>query len=230
MAATAKAYKGLAMEGWIARWYDRNMARNLDRFRRVARRVSEHVSAGSRVLEVAPGPGYLSIELARRGDYRLTGLDISRSFVRIAQENAARARATIDFQWGDAAHMPFPEGSFDYAVCTAAFKNFSDPAGALAEIHRVLAPGGRASIHDLRKEASLGDVDEEVRRMDLSPLNAALTRWIFRHVLLRNAYSRADIQRLAAESPFRTWDVVEEGVSFELRLEKADGGRRTDAS
>ena len=42
------------------------------------------------MLEVVPGPGYLALELARAG-FRVTGLDISRSFVRIARENAARA-------------------------------------------------------------------------------------------------------------------------------------------
>jgi ubiquinone/menaquinone biosynthesis C-methylase UbiE len=215
-----KAYKGLPMEGWIARWYDRNVGRNLWRFEAAAEAVAARVMPGSRVLEVAPGPGYLAIEIAKRGAYRLTGLDVSRSFVRIARENAARAGVTIDFQEGDAAHMPFPDGSFEYVVCTAAFKNFADPAGALAEIHRVLAPEGEASVQDLRKDASPAEIREEVRRMEMSPVNAALTRFVFEHTLSRRAYSRADIRRLAAGSPFRSWEVVDQGIGFELRLTK----------
>jgi ubiquinone/menaquinone biosynthesis C-methylase UbiE len=220
MAKPRKPYRGLPMEGFIARWYDRNMARNPGRFLATARAVAARVPAGGRILEVAPGPGYLSIEIAKYGPYWLTGLDVSRSFVGIARENAAHAGVAIDFRHGDAAHMPFPDGSFDYVVCVAAFKNFSDPGGALAESHRVLAAGGQASIHDLRKEASRREIDRELAGMDLSVLSAALTRWIFHHVLLKSAYPRAAVEGLAAESPFRGGEIVPEGIGFELRLRK----------
>jgi ubiquinone/menaquinone biosynthesis C-methylase UbiE len=222
MPKTTKAYKGMAMEGWIAGWYDRNMARNPGRFQATARAVAGRVPHGGRILEVAPGPGYLAIEIARLGAYQLTGLDISRSFVRIARGNAARAGVAVDFQLGDAAHMPFGDESFDYVVCTAAFKNFTDPAGALAEIHRVLRPGGQASVHDLRKEASLEEIDDEVRGMNLSALSAAVTRWTFRNLLLKNAYSRATLERLAERSPFLGGRIIPEGIGFELRLTKGD--------
>ena len=144
-----KAYRGVAMEGFIADWYTKNTGRDFRRFEAVAREVAERVPSGSRVLEVAPGPGYLAIQLAKLGRYQVTGLDISRSFVRIASENAARAGVEIDFRQGDAAQMPFPDASFDHVVCMAAFKNFSDPVGALNEIHRVLKPASTASILSL---------------------------------------------------------------------------------
>jgi ubiquinone/menaquinone biosynthesis C-methylase UbiE len=76
--------------------------------------------------------------------------------------------------------MPFADASFDFVVCMALFKNFADPVGALNEIHRVLKPGGQASIYDLRKNAAHQDIDAEVRNMHLSASNALLTRWIFR--------------------------------------------------
>jgi 2-polyprenyl-3-methyl-5-hydroxy-6-metoxy-1,4-benzoquinol methylase len=53
-------------------------------------------------LEVAPGPGFVAIALARLGSYRLVGLDISESFVRIARENAKRAGVNITFREGTA--------------------------------------------------------------------------------------------------------------------------------
>ena len=87
---TPKAYKGMAMEGPIARWYAKN-ARRDDEFKRYARRVNEFLAPGSSVLEVAPGPGFLSIELAKLGKYQVTGLDISKTFVEIAQTNARQA-------------------------------------------------------------------------------------------------------------------------------------------
>src|SRR5262249_39666065 len=112
-----KPWRGPAMEGWIARWYDRNVGRNPRRFESGGGGGVERMAGGGRVLEGAPGPGYLAIALARRDGYRVTGLDVSRSFVRIARENAARAGVAVDFREGDAAHMPFADGSFDYVVC-----------------------------------------------------------------------------------------------------------------
>src|SRR5437667_1729419 len=170
MAVTHKPYKGLPMEGIIATWYARNTANNVSRTRKCVNTVTARLEPRARVLEVAPGPGYLAIEIARMGDYSVSGLDISHSFVRIATENARKAGVSVDFRHGDAAHMPFPDESFDYVVCRAAFKNFSDLLGASNEIHRVLVHGGRASIIDLRKDASPADIDDEVAGMHLSAL------------------------------------------------------------
>ncbi len=86
-----KGYKGIGMEGRIAGWYARNTARDMPDFAALAQRVTAALPAGGRVLEVAPGPGYLAIEIARRGDYQVTGLDISRTFVEIATRNAREA-------------------------------------------------------------------------------------------------------------------------------------------
>jgi ubiquinone/menaquinone biosynthesis C-methylase UbiE len=205
------------MEGFIAEWYARNTARAEGRFRETARAVAERAAPGARVLEVAPGPGYLAIELARRG-FEVVGLDISRSFVRIATRNAAEAGVAARFEQGDAAHLPFEEASFDFVVCTAAFKNFTDPLGALDEMHRVLRPGGGASVVDLRRDASPAAIDEEVRGMNLSRLNAALTRWTFRRVLLPRAWSLEVLADLARRSRFGGGEIVEAGIGFDLRL------------
>jgi hypothetical protein len=62
---TAKAYKGIGMEGAIATWYAKNTAADRDRFTQAARLVSERTPPGSAVLEVAPGPGFLSISAQR---------------------------------------------------------------------------------------------------------------------------------------------------------------------
>jgi ubiquinone/menaquinone biosynthesis C-methylase UbiE len=219
MTAAAKGYRGMAMEGIIAEWYARNTAKDVRRFRGTADAVAARAPAGGRVLEVAPGPGYLAIELARRG-FDVTGLDISRSFVRMASENATAAGVRARFEQGDAAHMPFEDRSFDFVVCTAAFKNFSDPLGALDEIHRVLRPGGRASIQDLSRDASPAAIREEVRAMNLSPWNAALTRWVFRWGLLPRAWTREVLVDLARRSRFGGCEVVAQGIGFDLRLVK----------
>jgi ubiquinone/menaquinone biosynthesis C-methylase UbiE len=185
----------------------------------VARAVAERVPPGSRVLELAPGPGYLAIEIAKSGR-QVAALDISKSFVKIARRNAGKAGVAIDVRHGNAAAMPFADASFDFVVCTAAFKNFSDPVGALNEIHRVLKPGGQASIYDLTRDANLEDIGAEVRNMHLSAWNSLLTRWIFRFGLLRTAYTCEEIERMATQSRFGRCEVAASGIGFELRLAK----------
>jgi ubiquinone/menaquinone biosynthesis C-methylase UbiE len=216
---TAKAYKGLAMEGVIATWYTRNAGRNRTRFEDTARLVAERVRPGAQVLEVAPGPGYLAIELARRG-YAVTALDISRSFVRITRENAVRAGVVVDIRHGNASQMPFADRAFDFIVCMAAFKNFTDPIGAINEMHRVLKPGGQASVFDLRKDATRDEIDNEVRSLHLSRVNTYLTRWTFQFMLLKRAYTREQLLRMAAHSHFAGGEIASNGIGCELRLTK----------
>ncbi len=173
--ARRKPYAGMQMEGPIARWYARTTRDRRD-YPKTARAIADQLTAGGAVLEVAPGPGYMVIQLAKLSSataaYRITGLDISNSFVWIGTENARRAGVSIDFRQGDVANMPFPSESFDFVVCQAAFKNFPEPVQALDEIHRVLRSGGHASVFDLRKDAPLEAIDQEVREMQLSPFGA----------------------------------------------------------
>lgn len=214
-----KPYKGMGMEGAVARWYARNTARDVRRFDAAARIVAERTGAGAAVLEVAPGPGYLAIEIARSGR-KVTGLDISKSFVEIARRNADQAGVTADFRHGNASAMPFASDAFDFVICMAAFKNFTDPLGALNEMYRVLRPGGEASILDLRREASLEDINTEVADMRLSAWNSLMTRWIFRFGLLKRAWTRESLDRLAKESNFHHCEISTVGIGFHLRLVK----------
>jgi ubiquinone/menaquinone biosynthesis C-methylase UbiE len=208
------------MEGMIATWYARN-TKGDRRHGLSAESLVAGLPAKSRVLEVACGPGYLAIEIARRGDFEVTGLDISESFVRIARDNAQAEGLAIAFRHGNASELPFADRSFDRVVCQAAFKNFADPVGALNEMHRVLAPGGRASIYDLRKEASYADVDAEVDRMQLSRLGTLWTRWTFRMFLLKNAYTEEGIRALVEKSRFGTGAYRRDGIAFEMVLTRS---------
>src|ERR1041384_1874993 len=149
---TTKAYKGLPMEGIIATWYAKTTAKDLKRHKLMAKQLVEKIPANGKVLEIAPGPGYFCIELARLGNYQITGLDISKSFVEIAQKNAKEAGFHINFRLGTAPHMPFQDNPFDFTFCQAAFKNFSEPVKAIAEMYRVLRPGGMSVIADMRND------------------------------------------------------------------------------
>ena len=215
-----KGYKGLPMEGLIATWYARNTRSRIEEQRNLAYRIAERVPARGRVLEVAPGPGYLSIELAKLGKCEVTGLDISETFVKIERQNAAEAGVKVDFNHGDATTMPFDDNSFDFAVCVAAFKNFTQPVLALNEFHRVLKPGGTALIVDLRRDASIKDIDDEVKNMKLNALNAFFTRFTFRQVLLKNAYTRGEMDALVARTNFKHCDIQISFIGMEICLKK----------
>ncbi len=170
MMTTTKAYKGLPMEGMIATWYAKTTQKDLKRHKGMAKQMADKIPADGKVLEIAPGPGYFCIELAKLGDYQITGLDISKSFVEIARRNAAEARLKIDFRQGNASAMPFADNTFDFTFCQAAFKNFSEPVKAIAEMYRVLRPGGLSVISDLRRDASAEEIEREIQGMGIGPL------------------------------------------------------------
>src|SRR5690242_14112461 len=146
-----KGYKGMGMEGIIARWYAgiRSSGSQIEDWRKQAVQLTSSLPDGADVLEVAPGPGYFAIEMARLNRFHVTGLDISHTFVDIARENARKAGVSVDFRQGNASQMPFAEGSFDFIICQAAFKNFSQPLQAINEMYRVLRSGGVAVIQDM---------------------------------------------------------------------------------
>jgi ubiquinone/menaquinone biosynthesis C-methylase UbiE len=217
--ATAKAYKGVAMEGWIAKWYAANTMKDIPEFQALARRVTADLPSGSAILEVAPGPGYLAVELAKSGTFRVEGLDISQSFVKIARTNAARQGVDVEFRHGNAASMPFDSGIFDRVVCRAAFKNFTEPVRVLTEMHRVLRPGGKAVIADLRRDAPKELIDAHVNGMHLGAINSLFTRWIFRG-LVKSACSMQQLREMVSKSGFRKCDIGAQGIGFEVWLEK----------
>jgi ubiquinone/menaquinone biosynthesis C-methylase UbiE len=206
------------MEGVTARWYakSRGSASQLAAWRRQAAELTASLPAGSELLEVAPGPGYFSIELARLG-FGVTAVDISHTMVQITTENAERAGVEVNVRHGDAARLPFPDEAFDLVVCQAAFKNFPEPVRALDEMHRVLRPGGTAVIHDLRRDATAEDIAAEVRQLGIGPVNSAFTRFAL-SALKRRAILAADFERLAKASRFSGCTIGVAGVGLEVRL------------
>jgi ubiquinone/menaquinone biosynthesis C-methylase UbiE len=218
--STAKPYKGLGMEGAIARWYASLTKKSLEDFKELARRAAQRIPPQSNVLEVAPGPGYFAIELAKLGDYRITGLDISETFVEIARTNAAQAGVKVDFRRGNASNLPFPKESFDFLLCRAAFKNFSEPQRALEEMQRVLKPDGQALIIDLRKDAPQESINQAVNDMKLGAVNGILTKFTFRFMLLKRAYTKSEFERMISQTKFSSSKIEGNLMGFEILLSK----------
>ena len=216
--AMPKPHGDRGMEGMVAKWYAANTGEVMNEYRDLAKRIANELPQGSGVLEVAPGPGYFCIELARLGSYAITGLDISRTFVKMAAQKAEAAGVSVSFNQGSASNMPFPRGSFDFLLCRAAFKNFAKPVDALREMCRVLKPGGRGLIIDLRGDASPGTVNRHVDGMGLSTVNRVLTKLAFRTMLLKSAYTREQFQQMLSQTEFGSVEIVEDGIGFEIRM------------
>jgi ubiquinone/menaquinone biosynthesis C-methylase UbiE len=215
-----KGYKGLGMEGIIAKWYAKITLKDLEEFRTLAKRITETLKDGNSVLELAPGPGYLAIELAKLGNYKIVGLDISKTFVEIARKKAREVEVAVEFQQGNAADIPFDEESFDFIVCRAAFKNFTEPLQTLNEICRVLKTHGKALIIDLRRDVPQESIDQYVKSLNLGIVNKLVTKLIFKYMLIRRAYTEKEFKELVAKAGFRKIDIAKTLTGFEVWLEK----------
>jgi ubiquinone/menaquinone biosynthesis C-methylase UbiE len=221
METARKPYRGISMEGRIATWYSKTTRKDMGEFQRLARTLAEDLPEGGRVLEIAPGPGYLSVALAKLGQYKITGLDISQSFVRIASEYAKKENVSVHFIHGSASDIPLEDQFFDLIVCRAAFKNFSEPGRALNEMHRVLKPGGTAIIIDLRKDASWDEIVSYVDNLKVSAFESWFMKMTFKHMLLKRAYTRGAMEALVAKSDFKTCQILDAPVGMEIRLSRS---------
>lgn len=122
----------------------------------------------TRLLDVGTGPGYLPDYLAReRPDLSLWGLDFSLDMIRRARQRTMAPQAALRWLVADACRLPFPAGVFGQVVATFSFHIWPCPVAGLTELRRVLAPGGRAWVYELRREASIRDLRAFARETGL---------------------------------------------------------------
>jgi len=219
MTTMAKAYKGMGMEGGIARWYDKTTRKDMPAVRELAAKIAAIAPAGGTVLEVAPGPGFLSIELTKRG-LDVQAVDISKTFVEIARKNAADEGANVVFMQGNAADLPVIKESVDFVVCRAAFKNFTEPVKAMSEMLRVLKPGGTAMLIDMRRDVSIEELQKYVDGLGVNWFNRKFMMATFRGMLIKRAYPLEEIQRMATEAGWRDVRIETTPVGFAAWVKK----------
>ena len=125
--------------------YDRQIA-FFERIQFAAGRKWLGARARGRVLEVAIGTG---LNLPHYpADVAITGIELSPAMLAIARQRATDLGRDVDLREGDAEHLRFDDGSFDTVVCSLSLCTIPSPQAAVAEMRRVLAPGGRLLLLD----------------------------------------------------------------------------------
>ncbi len=132
-------------------------------------------AGNERTLDVACGPGLLAKALAPCvGSF--VGVDVTAAMIDKARQIALDAKLpNTRFEVADAAALPFPEGAFDLAVTRLALHHMADPGRVLADMTRVLTPGGRLAVFDIEAseiEAEAADQNEIERLRDPSHTRA----------------------------------------------------------
>jgi len=108
-------------------------------------------------LEYGCGPGYIGLEwLMKTQNTKLKAVDISPEMIKLAQKNAAEygLQSRVEYALNDGKNIPFPENTFDAVFTTSSFHEWQDPIVILSEFFRILKPGGKAFVSDLRRDMS----------------------------------------------------------------------------
>jgi len=154
---TEQARRVREMFAAIAARYDllnHLLSGNVDkRWRRlVAKTIYQGLPRGTgRVLDVACGTGDLSLTLSEGGHAKIVGVDFCRPMLDIAASKSLKRDARIPFIEGDALALPFSDSSFDGATIAFGLRNLASVESGLAELRRVLKPGGRLAVLEFSK-------------------------------------------------------------------------------
>ncbi|GAB6102083.1 class I SAM-dependent methyltransferase [Thermococcus atlanticus] len=176
------------------RWYETGTGRYVDRTEKWLI-FSMLRSEGGRALDLGCGTGNYTAELHRRGFY-VVGLDASERMLEIARKKLPSVR----FIHGDAYHLPFPEESFDVVLSVTMFEFIHRPEEVVAEIYRVLKPGG---------EVIIGTMNGRSLWFLFKRIKSIFTETAYRYARF---YTPRELERLLLNSGFR--EVESAGVIF----------------
>jgi len=131
-----------------------------------------NIRPGERILDVGSGPGFLVRAIAELvGETgSVCGVDVSEFLLHVARLQTTD-QSGIEFVYGDATKLPYPDDDFDTLVCTQVLEYLPDVDAALAEFHRVVRKGGRIALLDTDWDSIVWHSSNRVR------MNRILTAW-----------------------------------------------------
>jgi ubiquinone/menaquinone biosynthesis C-methylase UbiE len=130
-----------------------------------AAQIHEFASfAGKQVLDVGCGNGYVLAQYARHGAM-VHGVDLTPTAVRLCRQRFELAGLRGEFEEADAEHLPFAEDTFDCVCSMGVLHHVPEPARAVAEIYRVLKPGGRLIVMFYHRHSALHGLNFRLRRL-----------------------------------------------------------------
>src|SRR3954470_24611590 len=159
---------------------------------------------GERVLDLGSGGGIDVLLSARRvGPTGFAyGLDMTEEMLELAEANKARAGATnVRFLRGGIEDVPLPDGSVDVVISNCVVNLSTDKSAVLAEMFRVLAPGGRVGISDVVAEDQLNPADRAERGSYVGCIAGALSRTEYVDGLTRAGFVKATVEFAHAVAP-----------------------------
>ncbi|MDD1729726.1 MAG: methyltransferase domain-containing protein [Methanospirillum sp.] len=160
---------------------------------------------GDKGLEIGPGPGYYGLEWVRKTEgTTLTGLEISPAMIRLASENTLsyNLNERVTYQEGNALMMPFEDNLFSLAFSNGSLHEWEDAGVVFSEIHRVLQPGGRVMVTDLKR-----DLSPEIFTFMQGSCRSEEIRKGF-ETSVRAAYKKEELEDILSGVSFRSSQVI----------------------
>jgi ubiquinone/menaquinone biosynthesis C-methylase UbiE len=196
------------MDGWVARAYDRGVqAAFREIFPPLVEDLLGEVQDVKRALDVGCGPGQFTVMIAERlPTAEVWGIDLAPTMIELARRHASESPAAkrLHFEVADVARLPFPDAHFDAVISSGSIKHWPDPVAGLREIHRVLAPGGRAFIGEMNRVAP--------------PQAIAKHRRLLRHWVFRLIYPRVFTKALSPEEAAAVFSASPFGPPVQQRM------------
>jgi ubiquinone/menaquinone biosynthesis C-methylase UbiE len=188
--------------------------------RKIADGIAQKVKQGT-VLDLGSGPGFLSTEIARQSPgLQVCGIDLSRQMAKSATRHA-RGVDNAQFVFGNAARLPFKDGSIDLVVSTGVFHHLKSPRLVFEECYRVLKAGGEAWIYDGCPEVFKSPAD----RRRLGREYGFLVRHLGSMISAIHGFSRkeyeTDIKGVLEQTGFkRSYDMALTDIWMKITLKK----------
>lgn len=168
-------------------------------------------------LEIGPGPGYLGIDWLRKTSGTiLTALEISKTMIEVAEKNCKDAGMSerAEYISGNASKMTFEDDRFDGIFTNGSLHEWEEPEKVISEIYRVLKPGAKFFIGDLKRNIN----PALIKMMKMGVKSRSMKRGL--ETSVGAAYIKSELEEMMRKSPFAKFHVNEDAFGIEIVGEK----------